>query len=367
MADEILAGADTPDEPLRILAVADVWEGSNAYAFVRAFRRMGHSVSVLPPENFVPSAWRSAGLKALRRLAEPLLVREYAQALVEEAVRLRPHLFFVFKGRYVHPDAVARIRDVGCVAVNFFPDVSFLAHGKYIPRALPLYDWIFSTKTFGIADLDERLGVRHASFLAHGFDPEVHRPRSLTEEERGRYECDVSFIGTWSPKKQRVIEHLASALPDVKIRVWGSQWEQARPTLGGRVEGRHVLGAEYAKAIVASRINLAILSEARTGSSSGDRITSRTFHIPATGAFMLHERTDELLEQFDEGVECGCFESNDDLVEKVTYFLDRASEREAIAAAGSRRCQSSGYSIDSRASTIMAKVADLRARRGVAR
>lgn len=362
-----LTGAVAADDQLRILAVADVWEGSNAYAFVRAFRRLGHSVSVLAPENFVPSAWKSVELKAFRRLAEPLLVREYTRALIEEAQRLRPHLFFVFKGRYVHEDAVARIRELGSVAVNFFPDVSFLAHGKYIPRALPLYDWIFSTKTFGLDDLEKHLGVKQASFLAHGYDPEVHRPRNLSRDERLRYECDVSFIGTWSPKKQDVLERLASTLPDLRLRIWGSQWERARQALGDRIEGQHVLGAEYAKAIMASRINLAILSEPRTGASSGDLITSRTFHIPATGAFMLHERTTELLEHFQEEVECGCYTTHDELVEKIGYYLHRPHERDAIGAAGRERCMTSDYSIDNRAARVLSKVTELRARLETAR
>jgi spore maturation protein CgeB len=143
--------------------------------------------------------------------------------------------------------------------------------------------------------------------------------------------------------------------------VWGDQWEPARPTLGSRIEGRGVFGLEYAKAMVASKIDLGILSEARTGASSGDRITARTFQIPATGAFMLHERTKELLEYFREGVECGCFETADELVEKITYYLEHPEERRAVAVAGYRRSIESGYSVDSRASKILDKLAEIRA------
>jgi glycosyltransferase involved in cell wall biosynthesis len=350
-----------PDSPLRILAVADVWHGSNAYAFVRAFRRMGHSVSVVAPENYVPGAWRSPALRALRRALEPLLVREYAAALVEEARRLRPHVFFVFKGRYVAPEAVAAVREAGAVAINFYPDVSFLAHGKYIPRALPLYDWVFTTKTFGRADMERELGIRTASFLPHGYDPDVHGPVELGDTDREVYECDAAFVGTWSPKKQRLLEHVAERLPDLRLNVWGSQWEAAAASLGPRVKGCHVLGTEYAKALVGSRVNLAILSESRAGASSGDKITSRTFHIPATGAFMLHERTDELAEYFREGAECACFGDADELVEKVAHYLEHDEERRSIAAAGRLRCLESGYSVDARARAVLAKAVALRA------
>jgi spore maturation protein CgeB len=349
-----------PADRLRILAVAEVWEGSNAYAFVRAFRRMGHTVAVVPSENFVPTAWRRKSLRALRRLLEPVFVREFGEALVAEARHLRPDLFFVFKGRYVTPEAIGAVKALGAVAINFYPDVSFLAHGKHIPRALPAYDWVFTTKTFGLADMEQRLGVRSASFLPHGFDPELHHPIELGAEDLETYACDVSFVGTWSPKKQRMLEHLCASLPSLRVRVWGSQWGPARASLGARVEGRHAVGREYVKALVGSKINLAILSEARAGASSGDRITSRTFHIPATGAFMLHERNDEFLEYFREGVECACFGDPDELVAQVERYLSDDAGRRAVAEAGRRRAVESGYAVDDRARSVLDRFEALR-------
>ncbi|MGH9928217.1 MAG: CgeB family protein [Pyrinomonadaceae bacterium] len=350
--------------PLRILAVADVWQGSDAYAFVRAFRRMGHSVSVVPPENYVPSAWKRTSLRGLRRIFEPTLVSEYTEALISEARQLRPHLFFVFKGRYVTAEAIETIRKAGAVAINFYPDVSFMVHGRYIPAALPQYDWIFTTKSFGPADMERLLAVHHSSVLPPSYDPETHAPVALDEDDAARYQCDVSFIGTWSPKKQQYLEQLQHERPEVRLRIWGSQWENARGSLGLHIEGRHVLGVEYAKALIGSKINLAILSEARTGASSGDQITARTFQIPATGAFMLHERTEEFADYFREDVECACFHTVDDLVAKIAYFLGHPKEREQIAMAGYRRCLESGYAVDDRAAIVLNKLAEFRGTRG---
>lgn len=342
--------------PLRILAVADLWQGSDAYAYVRAFRRMGHSVSAVSSGDYIPSGWRRRPLRALRRLLEPVLRLEYNEALLSEAEHLRPHLLFVFKGRHVAPATVQSIRKRGAVAVNFYPDVSFLAHGRQIPRTLPLYDWIFTTKTFGMRDMAALLEVHRSSFVPHSYDPEVHRPVHLSGQDKDRYVCDVSFIGTWSPKKERLLAYLHSRLPEVRMRIWGSQWDKALASLGSCIQGRHVLGVEFAKALVGSKVNIAILSEARLGASSGDLITSRTFHIPATGAFMLHERTEELSEFFTEGVECACFSDTQELVHKVRYYLDRDHERQMIAASGRKRSLASDYSVDSRALRILERV-----------
>jgi len=344
---------------LRILAVADLWQGSDAYAYVRAFRRLGHSVRVAAPENFIPGHWRSRLLRLVRRGLEPWLLREYERALLDEAALLQPHLLFVFKGRYVPPTVVRRLGAAGALTVNFYPDVSFMAHGSLIPKTLPLYDWVFTTKSFGLGDMRHLLGVERASFLPHGYDPEVHRPQELDAEDRGRYQCDVSFVGTWSPKKQRFMEALVARRPDIRIRVWGYQWPLAQASLGTRLEHKPVFGLEYAKAMLASRINLCILSEARSGASSGDRTTARTFQIPATGSFMLHERTDELATFFRENVECGSFGLPEELAERVDYFLRHEDERAAIARAGRERSLASGYSVDDRARVLLDKVAEL--------
>lgn len=347
------------NEPLRILAISELWPGSNGYGYVRAFRRMGHSVWVVPSERVVPSAWTSNYLRLIRRVLEWPLVHEYNNLLVEEAQRLNPHLFFVFKGRWVQPDTLRKIKSLGTVTINLYPDVSFMAHGKYLPLALPEYDWIFQTKTFGLADLREKLKVESASHLPHSFDPEVHHPMVLDDYDRSIYECDLSFVGTWSPKKQKLLELVARSLPDIKLRIWGEQWEKANPSLSRWWQGRGSHGAEYAKALVASRINLAILSEVRKGASSGDLTTSRTFQIPATGGFMLHERTKELADYFQEGRECAAFGDENELVETINYYLKNEAEREKIARAGRQRALDSKYFVDNQALTVLEKFAEL--------
>jgi spore maturation protein CgeB len=177
----------------------------------------------------------------------------------------------------------------------------------------------------------------------------VHRPIELTPAEVDRFGCDVSFIGTWSPKKETTLAALATALPDVHLRIWGNQWEKRSATvLDKAVMGMGITGDDYTRAICASKISLGLLSEARTGSSSGDLITARTFQIPACGAFMLHERNAEVLQYFDEGREAAFFDTPEELANQVHGHLSGDAERIAIANNGRKRSLESGYSIDAR-------------------
>ena len=348
------------DRPLRILMVCDLWQGSDSYAIARAFRREGHSVTIVSDSTYYGREWRSRVLRAARRLMRPFIVRDFNDALIKSAEGLAPHLLFVCKGMLVEPRAIEAAKRAGALATLWWPDVSFFAHGPSIPRAVPHYDWVFTTKTFGLADLKAKFGMTRASFLPHAFHPEVHRKFRCDASDQERYGCDVSFIGTWSPKKQALLEALVDARPDVKLKIWGMQWEKAGAGLARWVESREVLGAEYAKAIRLSKVNLGILSEMRKGASSGDLITARTFQIPACGGFMLHERTCEVGQFFVEGRECGMFEGADEMVAKVGYYLEHADEREAVTEAGRLRCLNSGNSVDDRVRAILAKVAELR-------
>jgi len=350
----------TVDRPLRILMVCDLWQGSDSYAFARAFRRAGHSVTIVSDSTYYGRDWRHPMLRAARKLLRPLIARDFNEALICAARGLQPHLLFVCKGLLVEPAAIEAARREGALAALWWPDVSFFAHGPSIPRAVPHYDWIFTTKSFGLNDLRTHFGVTGASFLPHAFHPEVHRKFRCDASDHARYGCDVSFIGTWSPKKQALLEALIARRPDVKLKIWGMQWEKAGPGLAPWVQHCEVLGAEYAKAIRLSKVNLGILSEMRPGASSGDLITARTFHIPACGGFLLHERTSEVAEFFAEGRECGMFEGAREMVEKVGYYLDRPSEREAIAEAGHVRCLNGGNSAD----VIAAITAECLRRRG---
>lgn len=358
--------SEPPQEPLRILAVSEVWQGSNAYAFVRAFRRAGHSVQVLADETFQPTGWKNPLLRALRRAAAPLIVKDFTAAVKNACETFRPHLLFVFKGVMVTAEAIKLAQRHGAVAINFWPDVSFQVHGGLIPQALPCYDWIFTTKTFGIADIASQLGVTAASYLPHGFDPETHRPLQLSEDDRKTYECDASFIGAWSPHKERLIAALLRIHPRINLKIWGVYWTKSTdPMVLPAIIDRPVLGDEYAKAIVASKINLAILSEVRRGASEGDNTTSRTFHIPGAGGFMLHQRTDEVAQFFEDGKECAMFSSAEEMADKVHYYLDHEDERLHIAAAGRARSIASGYAIDDRAKVVVERARRLLAKRHV--
>jgi len=338
---------------MRILCIGPLWRGSNAGGLFKAFTRQNCIVDVVDEFYYLSLQSKDIKTKVLEKLIRPLQVKEFNAAIKRRIQLFAPDILFVYKGAFLTPDTLEFAEQRKCIPVMFFPDVSTKTHGKLLPIMIPRYKMIYTTKTFGIKDLKDLYGVKDVVFIPHGFDPEIHRPLNLSEEDRRPFTCDVSFIGTWSPKKEQWLAELKTALPNVDLKIWGGQWNKnTTEAIKPSIQGSEVLGDLYALALQCTTVNLGILSEVRVGSSSGDLITSRTFHIPATTGLMLHERNEESLLYFKENEEAAFFEGTTEMIEKTRDLLANPALREKIKAGGYKRAWAD-HSLDERAKTII--------------
>jgi spore maturation protein CgeB len=288
---------------------------------------------VVDEATYIP---RGEGLRmrALIRLVRGELIREYNNEIVKAARQFKPDLLLAFKSPYVLPRTLVTLREMGVPSYNYYPDRVKLAKGSLIAKALPEYDCLFDTKQYWDGDTAQWLHVRNRVFVPHGYDSELHRPIQMDSRSIHAYGCDVSFIGAWSVRKHPILERFVELRPDIDLQIWGDRWENS-PKLKRFLRGAAIFGEQYIRAIQATRINLGIMGITE---AVKDETTTRTYEIPACGGFMLHERTPEALELFEEGKEIACFDSPEELAEKIDYYLAHPEERKAIAAAGHRRC-----------------------------
>lgn len=250
-------------------------------------------------------------------------------------------IIWLEKSLTIHAETLVRIRKHRPTTrvIGFSPDDMNNRHNqsRQFLEALRFYDCFLTTKSYNVEELGG-LGCPKVLFVGNGFDPETFRPLTVSPEEGVKLGGEVGFIGTYERERAELMFYLAKQ--DIRVRVWGDNWEKIPWQHSNLViEGIPLYGDDFAKACAASKINLGFLRKINR-----DRQTTRSVEIPACGGFMLAERTDEHLELFEEGEEAEFFASREELLQKCRHYLRDNEARSRIAQRGYERCLRSGYS-----------------------
>jgi hypothetical protein len=258
-------------------------------------------------------------------------------------------VLWIDKGITIEADTLNQVRILQprCRIVGYSPDDMYgrQNQSRSFLQSLPLYDVYFTTKSYGVKELVS-IGAREVHFVDNAYDSSTHRPMIVSDSDREAFGGRVGFIGTYEAERGRSVKFLATN--GVSVRVWGNNWPSKHNFNGFRVEHRDLWDDDYALSINAFDINLGFLRKLNR-----DQQTQRSVEIPACGAFMLAERTDEHQALFEEGKEAEYFDSNEELLDKVRYYLAHENERKQIAVAGRERCVKSGYSNEARISKML--------------
>jgi spore maturation protein CgeB len=178
-------------------------------------------------------------------------------------------------------------------------------------------------------------GARRAEFLPFGADVHRFRPVAVTESEKRELGSPVCFIGNWDPERERWLD----AVADLGLGIWGESWSRARSKrVRNAWRGGAVLGERFLKVVAASTIQLNVLRKQNKGGHN-----MRTFEIPACGAFLLTERSQDLHLIFRDGDEVATFGDVDELVSAVQRWRDDPAGRDRIARGGHARAAEHAY------------------------
>lgn len=338
------------------------WRGSDPRALAQSFRVMGHSLIEIDAEDYVPWRWNGFISRVFRRLFLNALINDYNRDVLKQAKSSEFDFILVFKGMHLKAETLRILRTYGKPVYNFYPDVSFVDHGNFIPFALPYYDCVFTTKSYHGPKEVADFKIKELLYVRHGFDPEVHKPIQLSPAQIVRYGCDVSFVGCWSPEKEQLISFILNNRRHIKVLVYGIGWNYASvefKTLLGVNLRPGIFGDELSVVYNASKINLGLLSSAAGDASMSDQTTVRTFQIPASGSFMLHENTQEVRSYFDSESEILLFKGVDDLLLKLDIALSDETLRETMKKKGYQRCVTAPYDYSNAAKVILSRYSDV--------
>ncbi|MFN2244888.1 MAG: glycosyltransferase [Anaerolineae bacterium] len=354
---------------MKVLFVGQLAEGQTSRMRMDVLRGLGHTVIPLDSQ----ARWHQLSW-ARRRLEQKLswgpsvsYLNETVLALAQEH---KPDLFWGEKQEYVSPDTVLELRKRGIQSLHFTPDPYFTLAWKrtrLMDACLPLFDYVICCKQYEMAEYERT--CRRVLYMPLGYAEAVHRP--IAPADRGlrrRFQSDVSFVGGWDPRRQRLLGAVADRM-DCELKIWGYGWDHLQdgrwslrrayrlrlmaggepfqlgkdPGLSGHLQGPEVYGDEYAWALSGARIALGFLRQI-----CPDEHTTRTFEIPACASLLLADRTPEHQSFFREGQEADFFSSEEELLDKVRFYLANEEVREKVAWRGYQRCVDSGYSYSAR-------------------
>jgi spore maturation protein CgeB len=208
----------------------------------------------------------------------------------------------------------------------------------------PHFSYVTTSYVRGVEDMRAR-GHRNGIYLS------LASNHFLFEKTNAPKKYDVSFVGMKHPYRKWLIDRLEREGARVQVR--GTGWS------GERIKGSHfrkgrVPVEELVEIINASRINLNLTNEtswdARYLLSSPRAVWNtlrsrksfapvnlRIFEINACGGFQLVPYMEGLEKRYAIGEELVIYQSPEQLVERVRYYLQHEEEREAIAARGHAR------------------------------
>jgi len=323
---------------MRVLIVGEDAPGGLMASYARGFTELGADVKTYCLARAYRESVPSISSRALRRLAERMLLSAFNARVERELSSIDADLVLVLKGHRLNPVTVDRLREAaGAPVVNFYPDDPFsrersnqLAYG---PNVLAAYDACF-TFARHLVPAYERASVQAVHYLPFARDPDQHGPVTASSS----LDFDVVFVGNLDESRVRCLEALAGRH---RVGVFGERTHEAigrGSPLARATLGPPAYGAELARALARGAISLNVMRPQNAHSHN-----MRSFESPACGAFTLSQRTRELSELFAEGEEIVCFDTVEELCDAVDRTLRDSSLRARIANAGFQRVRDDTY------------------------
>ena len=246
----------------------------------------------------------------LTRQMTEIGVKGVNEEIIDLVRKERPKYVFWVSAMYeLLESTFDAIREEGSIVVGWFGDDEYrFAH--YSKWWIPHLDYCITGDIEAVPKY-QALGAR----VIHAFSCEgtpVEHDWSNTEE---RY--DVSFVGKKSkPLREQYVHEIKKR--NIPIHLFGKGWE-----------GGYVSSEDMINIFKTSKINLNF-------SATGNRMAfkGRLAAVCLAGGFLLTDYVPGLEHYFEIDKEIVCFNDAEEMIDRITYYLNHDEERRAIAQAG---------------------------------
>lgn len=342
---------------IRILYIGDSWLGSCARSLKEALVRNKRVLLDEVNTDLVLPNHRTRFLRLLNRFARRVHVHELHHLIVNRASVFNPDFILIYKGSLISGVFVNNLRSRGYKVINIYPDLSPHAHGKIHKKAINTYDLVISTKPFHPNYWSEIYGYTNTCvFVPQGYDSQLH----LKEGSVSEYTFDLVMVATWRYEYGSLMHDVARLIRGQKISVaiGGNGWEKWRGDYPldwvflGEQSGRSYVETLRTGKICIAPVTREVVINGVRQDQPGDEDSTRTYELAAAKCFFIHRRTEFVKYLYDEDREVPMFETPEELVNLINYYLPQEQERKRMAEAAHRKAVPA-YSLDKRAEEIL--------------
>lgn len=255
---------------------------------------------------------------------------------VEDA---KPAYAVILKGTGFKVEWNETLKKKGICTILWHPDVSIK---EWLLPLIQSVDFCF-TMTEGMIPRWKEKGARQVAWLSQGFEPSFFEVDEISESDKRFFGSDVAFVGNidttngYLPRRSKLKRVLREG---IDLKWWGPplglKWINVPvffSALGRAYGGRFVYGPEFAKVARRSKVFLAFDRDPHIRLS----MSARMYTAVGCGAFYMCEAVDGIESVLLPDKEIVTFKGEEEMIDKIRYYLPRASERQRIARAGQAR------------------------------
>jgi len=313
--------------------------------YSRNLRKLGHEAWEIHANNeTMQAAWtREHGVKTsldgwlheAKRLARESPLR-YLKPVLRPLIPRTQGLYEALRAQvqYYRPDVLLN-QAMDVIADDFLwelkPQIPWIVGQVAAPMSgqetFRSYDLVISSLP-NFVDYFRSQGLRaelhRLAFESSVLDRITHRERSTA----------VSFVGSLSSHHESRVRLLEIISSDKGLSLWGQNVDSIPKA--SRIHERYrgvAFGKEMYEILAASKITL----NHHIGIAANFANNMRLFEATGVGALLLTDRKDNLHEMFEPGREVVTYDSPDECLAMIRYYLQHEEELRAIAQAGQRR------------------------------
>jgi len=264
---------------------------------------------------------------------------KYEEDILKIVERKKPFYTFILKGERLSPDLIKRFKELGCITILWFTMIP--TEDWMVPFAGE-HDFIL-TNVEDHVDYFSRRGIKNIKWIHQGFYPEFFGIDGTGVNSEGRYYADVAMIGSMGGsiyhKRCELVMQLRRKKIDIKW--WGPhlsrKLKNIRYFLGGinRVwAGKEVYMKDFADVIRHTKI---LIGQDADIPVQRRYLSNRGFAVMGCGGFYLCRRTPGIEFAYEVGKEVDVFDSDEEMIDKIRYYLKNEDELKRIALAGQRK------------------------------